>query len=102
MLKGNELIGFISLFETDGNLREVKPWYATIYVKKEYRSNGYSKILNDAILKEAKDRGFKRVYLKTDLENYYEKFNTIYMEILKNGEKMYYHLQCKRKRRILY
>lgn len=91
LLDGIELIGFISIFPTDGEERkDLTPWYATMYVKKEHRGNGYSKILNNAILKEAKDRNFKRIYLKTDLENYYEKFNAKYMEDLHNGEKLYY------------
>ena len=60
------------------------------FIAKEYRGKGYSKILNDAILKEAKKRGFKKIYLKSDLKNYYEKFGAIYMNELKNGEKLYY------------
>lgn len=90
LLDDNNLVGFISLFEKDGERIDLKPWYATMYVKKEYRGKGYSKILNDAILKVAKTRGFKRVYLKSDLINYYEKFGAIYMEDLSNGEKLYY------------
>ena len=91
LLDGDNLVGHISLFETDGDERtDLKPWYATMYVKKEYRGKGYSKILNDAILKEAKKKGFKRVYLKSDLVNYYEKFGAIYIEDLSNGEKLYY------------
>lgn len=85
------LIGFISIFPTDGDERQdLTPWYATMYVKKEYRGKGYSKILNDAILKEAHNRGFKKLYLKSNLENYYEKFGAKYMETLNNGEKLYY------------
>lgn len=61
-----------------------------MYVKSEYRGRGYSKILNKAILEEAKNRGFKKIYLKSDLKNYYEKFGAIYMNDLKNGEKLYY------------
>ena len=61
-----------------------------MYVKKEYRGLGYSKILNDAILKEAKRRGFKKIYLKSELKNYYEKFGAKYMDDLQNGEKLYY------------
>ena len=61
-----------------------------MFVKEEYRGKGYSKILNDAILKEAKKRGFKRIYLKTDLVNYYEKFGAKYLENLNSGEKLYY------------
>ena len=87
----DKLVGFISMFETDGEERQdLKPWYATMYVKKEYRGKGYSKILNEAILKEAKNRGFNKIYLKSDLLNYYEKFGAIYMEDLSNGEKLYY------------
>lgn len=91
LLKENELVGFISIFPTDGDERkDLTPWYATMYVKDKFRGKGYSKILNKAILEEAKKRKIKRLYLKTDLENYYEKFGAIYMEKLSNGEKLYY------------
>ena len=91
LLQNDILIGFISLFPTDGNEeQELTPWYATMYVKSEYRGLGYSKILNNAILKEAKKRGYKKVYLKTDLNNYYEKFGAKYIKKLNNGEKLYY------------
>lgn len=91
LLDDDKLVGFISIFETDGEeYQELTPWYATMYVKKEYRGLGYSKILNDAILKEARNKGFKKIYLKSELKNYYEKFGAKYMSNLKNGEKLYY------------
>jgi len=91
LLDEDKLVGFISIFETDGDeYQDLTPWYATMYVKKEYRGLGYSKILNDAILKEAKRRGFKKIYLKSELKNYYEKFGAKYMDDLQNGEKLYY------------
>lgn len=91
LLNDDELIGFISLFPNDSDERcDLGPWYATMYVKKEYRNKGYSKILNREILSEAKKRGYKRIYLKTDLNNYYEKFGAKYMGKLSNGEKLYY------------
>jgi len=91
LLDDTNLVGFISIFETDGEeYQELTPWYATMYVKKEYRGLGYSKILNDAILKEARNKGFKKIYLKSELKNYYEKFGAKYMSNLKNGEKLYY------------
>ena len=61
-----------------------------MYVKQEFRGNGYSKILNSAILEEAKRLGYNKVYLKTSLINYYEKFGAKYIEKLNNGEKLYY------------
>ena len=91
LLDDNKLVGFISIFPTDGEERkDLSPWYATMYVKKEFRGKGYSKILNNAILEEAKKRKIKRLYLKTELNNYYEKFGAKFIEVLSNGEKLYY------------
>ena len=91
LVDNDKLLGFISLFKYDGDERtDLTPWYATMYVKNEYRKKGYSKILNDAILIEAKSLGYDKVYLKTDLVNYYEKFGAKYIEDLNNGEKLYY------------
>lgn len=91
LINNNELIGFISLFKYDGDERtDLTPWYATMYVKNEYRGKGYSKVLNDAILKEAKKLGYDKVYLKSDLINYYEKFRAKYIQKLKNGENLYF------------
>lgn len=91
LLDNDILIGFISIFPTDGDERnDLSPWYATMYVKEEFRGKGYSKILNDAILREAKNIGFKKLYLRTNLINYYEKFGALFLENLSNGEKLYY------------
>lgn len=90
LVDDDKLLGFISLFPSDGEEENaLYPWYATMYVKDEYRGRGYSKILNDAILKEARNRGFKVIYLKTNLINYYEKFGAIFIKDLKSGEKLY-------------
>lgn len=91
LINDNNLLGFISLLKTDGDERnDLTPWYGTMYVKQEFRGNGYSKILNSAILEEAKRLGYNKVYLKTNLINYYEKFGAKYIEKLNNGEKLYY------------
>ena len=91
LVNDKELIGFISIFPTDGNERkDLSPWYATMYVKEQYRGHGYSKILNDAILSEAKKRKIKILYLKTELKNYYEKFGAQYIEKINEKEKIYY------------
>lgn len=91
LLDDDQLVGFISIFPNDSDERlDLTPWYATMYVKKEFRGKGYSKILNEAIISEAKKRHIKRLYLKTDLVNYYEKFGATYMGALKDGEKLYY------------
>lgn len=46
LIDNNELLGFISLFKYDGEERkDLTPWYAPMYVKKEHRKKGYSKLL---------------------------------------------------------
>ena len=90
LIDNSSLIGFISLFKYDGDERnDLTPWYATMYVKSEYRGNGYSRLLNAAIIDEAKRLGYNKIYLKTNLNNYYEKFGAEYIEDLKCGEKLY-------------
>ena len=57
LLDNDILVGFISIFPTDGEERtDLSPWYGTMYVKEKYRGKGYSKILNNAILAEARKR----------------------------------------------
>ena len=91
LINDDTLIGFISIFKYDGDERkDLTPWYATMYVKKEYRGKGYSKMLNDAVLEEAKKLGYNKIYLKSDLVNYYEKFGAKYIEKLNNGENLYF------------
>ena len=90
LLDNEFLIGFISIFPKDGEERtDLSPWYSTMYVKEEYRGKGYSKILNNAIIAEARKRNISRLYLKTELENYYEKFGAKFLEVLSSGEKLY-------------
>lgn len=89
LIDKNVLIGFISIFPYDCDLEpNLTPWYATMYVKKEYRGKGYSKILNDAILNEAKHRNIKTLYLKTELNNYYEKFGAKFIKYINENEKL--------------
>ncbi len=90
LLDGDILVGFISIFPHDCKEElDLTPWYATMFVKKEYRKKGYSKILNEAILKEAKNRNIQRLYLKTDLEQYYEKLGAQFIKELASHEKLY-------------
>lgn len=90
LLVENNLVGFISIFPYDCDEEPtLTPWYATMFVKKEYRGKGYSKILNDAILKEAKNRNIKEIYLKTELNNYYEKFGAKFVKEINETEKIY-------------
>ena len=90
LLDDDILVGFISIFEKDSDeLKYLTPWYSTMYVKKEYRDKGYSKILNNEIIKKAKSLNMKYLYLKTELKNYYEKFGAIYIKNINDKERLY-------------
>lgn len=87
------LLLFISIFifsSDEDERKDLSPWYATMYIKEKYRGKEYLKILNNAILEEARKRNIKKLYLKKELENYYEKFGAKYLENLKEKEKLYY------------
>ena len=91
LVEDDTLLGFISLFKYEDDINdEYTPWYATMYVKKEYRGKGYSRLLNDALIKEAKILGYDKVYLKTTLDNYYEKFGAKFVKQIDDKEKLYY------------
>ncbi len=91
LVEKETLLGFISLFRyEDDPHSEYTPWYATMYVKKEYRGKGYSRLLNNALIKEAKRLKFDKVYLKTTLNNYYEKFGAKFVKQINDKEKLYY------------
>lgn len=89
LFDNDNFIGFISLFKYDDNY-DYTPWYATMYVKSEYRGKHYSKILNDALLDECKKLGYDRIYLKSELVNYYEKFGAKYIKNLSDKEKLFF------------
>ncbi len=90
LLSDDELVGFISIFPHDcDELPELTPWYSTMYVKENFRKRGFSKILNDAILEEAKKKNIKTLYLKTELRNYYEKFGAVFVQKINDHENLY-------------
>lgn len=86
LIDNKELIWFISLYKCDEEERkELIPCYATMYVKDKHRGLGYSKILNKEIQETARTLGYDKIYLKSNLINYYEKFEAKYIETLQNG-----------------
>lgn len=59
-------------------------------LKKNIEAIGYSKLLNDALLNLAKEKGIKKLYLKTTLHNYYEKFGAKFLENHRDESILYF------------
>ena len=73
-LRNNQPVGVVSLWNADYPYRQdLSPWLSTLFVVKKYRGLGIGQLLQLALLKDAKKSGFKKIYLMTELENYYEK-----------------------------
>ena len=56
--------------------------------KNKYRNKGYSKLLNNELIKQEHSLVYDKIYLKTKLSNYYEKFGANYISKLEDGEKL--------------
>jgi len=76
----NEIIGCAGLVEHDFIDRtDLSPWLCAIYIEKNKRGKSLSRILIEQAKRDAAQEGFKKVYLCTDLEGFYEKSDFYYI-----------------------
>ncbi len=74
-LKDNFLLGSVNIVQSDlGIRRELTPWIAQLSVSLEHRGQGIGSALVSAAIAQARDLGFKVLYLYTSgtLPLYYE------------------------------
>lgn len=71
----NKIIGTYALIRNDLNSRQdLSPWLACLFVDEKFRGNSIgAELLNHGLLEAAK-RGYKFLYLTSDLKGYYEKY----------------------------
>lgn len=70
----NKLAGTVGLWRADLLSRQdLYPWLSALYVKEEYRSKKIGQELQKFLINYCRKKGYKELYLYTDLENYYEK-----------------------------
>lgn len=74
MLDNNIIIGSYALLTNDIISRQdLMPWFACLFVNKEYRNKGFAEELITHGLNESQKKGFNTLYLSTDLKGFYEK-----------------------------
>jgi predicted GNAT family acetyltransferase len=74
-IEKGEIIGTYALLRNDINSRQdLCPWLACLFVDKEHRGKGLGSLLLEHGLKQAVKKGYKKLYLTSDLDGYYEKY----------------------------
>ena len=74
-LEEGKIIGTYALLRNDINSRQdLCPWLACLYVDEGHRGKGIGSQLLQHGLEEAARKGYKTLYLTSDLEGYYEKY----------------------------
>lgn len=70
----DNIIGTYALLTNDLISRQdLMPWFACLFVKEEHRNKGIATSLLEHGLNETIKKGFDKLYLYTDLENFYER-----------------------------
>ncbi len=77
----NHPAGTVSLLKTDHPYRQdLGPWLSFMFVLPKYRGKRIGQALQKALLETAQKAKFNKVYLMTDLKNYYEKSGWKFIE----------------------
>lgn len=73
-IQKDTIIGSYALLRSELNSRQdLTPWFACLFVDPLYRGNKLGSLLQKHAVEQTKTKGYQRLYLCTDLLNYYEK-----------------------------
>ena len=81
-LHAEKLVGTVSIWRNDLRCRQdLHPWLTNLFVKKEYEESGTDLLLQQQILKTAKELGYQKVFtITTNDQDYYEKSGWTFKE----------------------
>ena len=81
----NKIVGMATIMKSDYYpLPDIYPWISCIFVTEKYRGNRISEKLIDFANKYAKEIGFTRTYIPTDIIGLYEKYGYYYLKDIVN------------------
>jgi GNAT superfamily N-acetyltransferase len=80
LLDQDEIIGSYGLITNDFISRQdLYPWFCALYVEEKYRGKKLGARLLEHGIKEAAKQGYKKLYLCTDHNGYYENYGWLYI-----------------------
>lgn len=75
----NKIVGCAGLIDHDFiNRTDLSPWLCSLYIESDYRGGTLGSILIEKVKEDAKKEYFKKIYLCTELDGYYEKYGFNY------------------------
>ncbi len=81
VMNGDEICGCSALIVNDFISRhDLYPWFACVFVEKDHRGKKLGSMMMDRGAKDAKKMGFEKMYLTTDLDGYYERYQWFRIE----------------------
>lgn len=81
LVEGGKIIGCCGLVTNDLISRhDLMPWLVGVYIEESERGRSLGNYMMEQAEFEAKRTGFKRLFLTTDLDGYYEKYCWTRME----------------------
>ena len=84
-LEGDEIVGTVSLWRCDlQSCQDISPWLGGLFVLPVHRGRGYAKRLTMHACEQAKELGYAKLYLFTELDGFFEKFGWEYLENVPN------------------
>lgn len=92
LVENDKVVGCFVIRDNDiSSHPHYSPNLACVCVDKNERGRGLSRILLNGAIEIFKQMKLKKVYLKSSLKNYYEKFGFIPLnEVCEDGEEIYY------------
>src|SRR5690554_279539 len=80
LVDGDVNVGCAGLITNDFISRmDLYPWVCALYIEKDYRGQGYGELLLNKAKIDARNGGFKNLYLCTDHIGYYKKYGFEYI-----------------------
>lgn len=81
----DKIVGFCTFMKTDYYPENrYSPWISSIFVGEEHRGCRISGKMIEAVIAYAKEQGFSRVYIPSDMAGFYEKYGFEKIDELKN------------------